>query len=366
MAKGQRTHYDVLGLPREATTQEIKQQANRLMRQHHSDVQQDGSVDEFNAVLMAKDILGDPQKRAEYDRELDRLDSFNRYLEALATQAAAQRHRDEELRQQAALAQLMAQLFPADVWDDDLTRHEELSVPRQLWAKGFSTTSADGFLLEFRPHSEPVAYFARLGYLSADRTRRGPLAIHLTVTEPEQSDDLRLQSTHEVRVSRGDWLEGWEVTTQTGLFRIGPREQQQFVRFPGRGWLSADYTRVGRTVLHVHLDPRPRNTKRRSLQHTRSISVTRDQLTRGFHLRDIDGTDLPIAPRRSGGSVYFDRRGDLSRNGKEVGRLEVSISVARTRLGWLPRSGEVLVQVLGTLAGAALIALVVLYWLSHR
>ena len=58
-------HYNTLGVARSATQEEIKKAYRKLAMQHHPD--QGGNQGEFQRLLDAYNVLGDPQKRAAYD-----------------------------------------------------------------------------------------------------------------------------------------------------------------------------------------------------------------------------------------------------------------------------------------------------------
>ena len=60
--------YDVLGVAREASTDDIRKAYRVLAREHHPDVNADPEAEErFKEVAGAYEILSDPQKRAQYD-----------------------------------------------------------------------------------------------------------------------------------------------------------------------------------------------------------------------------------------------------------------------------------------------------------
>lgn len=64
-----RDYYEVLGVPRTASAEELQQAYRRLARRHHPDVNKDpGAEDRFKEVNEAYQVLSDPDTRARYDR----------------------------------------------------------------------------------------------------------------------------------------------------------------------------------------------------------------------------------------------------------------------------------------------------------
>src|SRR5205085_3752777 len=70
MHMAKRDYYEVLGIPRTATADEIKRAHRKLVRQYHPDVNKNNkqAEEKFKEVQEAYDVLSDTQKRANYDQ----------------------------------------------------------------------------------------------------------------------------------------------------------------------------------------------------------------------------------------------------------------------------------------------------------
>ena len=75
----QRNYYEVLGVPQAATTDQIKKKYRELARQWHPDVVQDKNMGQrvFSQINQAYRILGDQERRAQYDSTLAKAASNN-------------------------------------------------------------------------------------------------------------------------------------------------------------------------------------------------------------------------------------------------------------------------------------------------
>ena len=62
-------YYEVLGVPRTASADDIKQAFRKLARLYHPDVAKDKVAGEakFKQINEAYEVLGDPEKRKRYD-----------------------------------------------------------------------------------------------------------------------------------------------------------------------------------------------------------------------------------------------------------------------------------------------------------
>ncbi|MHC4520666.1 MAG: DnaJ domain-containing protein, partial [Planctomycetota bacterium] len=63
-------YYDVLGVARDASGEEIKKAFRKLARKYHPDVAKDKTTGEkkFKEINEANEVLSDPEKRRRYDR----------------------------------------------------------------------------------------------------------------------------------------------------------------------------------------------------------------------------------------------------------------------------------------------------------
>ena len=65
-----KSYYEVLGVPKTATDDEIKSAYRKLARKYHPDLNpgDQNAANMFKEINEAYETLGDPQKKAAYDR----------------------------------------------------------------------------------------------------------------------------------------------------------------------------------------------------------------------------------------------------------------------------------------------------------
>lgn len=64
--------YKVLGIQPEADDKEVRSAYRSLVKKYHPDAGRGSSGEKFRAVQHAYDVLGDAERRAEYDRDRER------------------------------------------------------------------------------------------------------------------------------------------------------------------------------------------------------------------------------------------------------------------------------------------------------
>ena len=69
MAASKRDYYEVLGVSKTATDEEIKRAFRKLAKQYHPDINKEpGAEEKFKEIGEAYAVLSDKQKRSQYDQ----------------------------------------------------------------------------------------------------------------------------------------------------------------------------------------------------------------------------------------------------------------------------------------------------------
>lgn len=138
------THYETLGIPRDATPDAIRAAFRRLAMEHHPDRNpQDpvGAGERFKALNTAYQVLSDPVKRQEYDAELGDEDAQEARRHAEEQQRRERERRRAERRRHEQDQQRVETLRHAqeqwEYWDAEALRHakaaEHARAERAFW-----------------------------------------------------------------------------------------------------------------------------------------------------------------------------------------------------------------------------------------
>jgi DnaJ-class molecular chaperone len=221
MPTSQRDYYDVLGVPRSATADEIKKAYRKLARQYHPDLHtgnRKGEMEKkFKELNEAHEVLGDPDTRKKYDRH------GHRWQEAEAY---------EKARQQAGAGRgfggggwQRAQDFTADEEFDFGNVFENLFGGRAQRGSGFRGGAMPGQDLETEAR-------LTLREVLTGVTRR------VEVTEPGGLHGQTASRTIDIKIPAG--------------VQDGTR-----VRVPGKGGTGRGGGRQGDLYLLVRIEPDP-------------------------------------------------------------------------------------------------------------
>ncbi len=220
MPTSQRDYYDILGVNRSATADEIKKAYRKLARQYHPDLHtgaRKGEMEKkFKELNEANEVLGDPDTRKKYDRH------GHRWPEAEAY---------EKARQQAGAGPgfgggwQRAQEFTADQGFDFGDVFENLFSGRGRGGAGFRGGAAPGQDLETEAR------------LTLREVLTGMMRL-VEVTEPGGPNGRTASRTIDIKIPAG--------------VQDGTR-----VRVPGKGGSGRGGGRQGDLYLRVHIEPDP-------------------------------------------------------------------------------------------------------------
>jgi curved DNA-binding protein len=222
-----RDFYEVLGVPRTASADEVQQAYRKLARTYHPDVNKDpGAEERFKEISEAYDVLSDPDTRSRYDRFGPQ---FRQVPEGVDPDMWAAAQRGQQGRQQARGARTSG---------------------------GWTTVGRDGevFVEGFGDDINLDDLFGGFFSGRSGPSRRGPLPgadqeaqIELTVEEAFNGGRRR------ITLSGPDGPRSYEVDIPAGV------TEGQRIRLPGQGGRGQGAgAPPGDLYLVVHILPHPR------------------------------------------------------------------------------------------------------------
>ncbi len=292
-------YYAVLGVPRDASADDIKKAFRQLARQYHPDIAKDKATAEakFKEINEANEVLGDPSKRREYD-ELGA--SWQQRQAAGSTPPPGARRRG----------------FAAGGSQEEY--HFDGTGFSDFFEQFFGGRGGDA---GDDPFSQPRAHRGGMSDESEYAMRGEDVQGDLLVT----LDEALHGSMRQISLQRTDPQSG-ERATETFTVRIPPGAQEgRRIRVPGKGGPGSGGAESGDLYLRVRLAAHPEfEVRGADLYHDLALAPWEAVLgahlvvptlsgsvklrippgtSQGRQLR-VRGQGLPRAPRGERGDLY--------------------------------------------------------------
>lgn len=275
-----RDPYLTLGVPRTATSDEIKKAYRKLAKEHHPDLKQGsaGNEERFKEISAAYTILSDPEKRARYDRgEID-------------AGGSERPDRRSGFRSQGPRGR------GAGRADED--------------AEGFGFASEDFF-------SDLFGRKRQGGGGAGVKAKGSDIAYSLTIPFLEAAQGTKRR----ISLSNGKSL---DVTVPPGT------EDQQKLRLKGQGLPGLGGAGAGDAIVEIHVEPHPLFTRQDGDIHV-EVPVTLYEAVLGAAIRvpTVSGpVTVKVPPGSNTGSVLRLRgKGVPSQGGAQTGDQYVKLKV---------------------------------------
>jgi curved DNA-binding protein len=289
-------YYEILGVPRTATEDEIKKAFRKLARIHHPDVAKNKAAGEakFKELNEAYEVLGDPEKRQKYD------------------QLGANWEHGAEFN------------YPPQGFRRGGVHFQQGTSPFEFSGTGFS----DFFETFFAGAREHPGAFRRSSFHADDATfaERGHDAeadILVTLEEALRG------ATRQVTVRR---LDADGVTERTDTYKVkipaGVREGKR-IRLSGQGGPGRAGGPAGDLFLHVRLAKHPDfQVDGADLHHDVELAPWEAVLGKKVKIPTLDGSaNLNIKPGTQGGTVLRLRGLGMPKDGGKRGDLLAKVCI---------------------------------------
>ena len=131
MAVAFRDYYEVLGVPRDADTEDIRRAYRKLARENHPDINKDPAAeDRFKEISEAYEVLRDEERRRQYDRWRAASEQDGPDMSGADGFRGAARETVSETSMSTSATEQLQRLLRVDV------RHSTLAL-RRLGVRGF-------------------------------------------------------------------------------------------------------------------------------------------------------------------------------------------------------------------------------------
>lgn len=289
-----KNYYDILGVAKTASAEEIKKAFRSLARKHHPDIAKDKTTSEhkFKEINEANEVLSDPDKRRKYD--------------ALG---ADWDHPERRAPPQGGFG-----------------RSPEAGTEFHFDGTGFS----DFFEQFFGSRGHPAGGFGQAGeaggaWARAAAQRGQDVEGDILVT----LDEVLLGSTRTIKLQRSDPRTG-QSTSQTLQVRIPPGvRESQLIRIVGKGQEGIGGGDSGHLYLRVKFAKHPEfRVRGANLYHDLELTPWEAVLGATVHIPSLDGmASLKIPPGTKAGQEFRLRGKGLPTSAGTRGDLHASVSI---------------------------------------
>ncbi len=279
-----RDPYQLLGVNRSASAEDIKKAYRKLAKEHHPDLKPGNAANEerFKEISAAYTLLSDPERRARYDRgEIDASGQERGHGFGARSHAHSGRGR--------AYGGADDSFFSGDDWFSDL-----FGGGRRRSAGGAGGSSSSG-----------------------PKARGADIAYSLTVPFVEAA----LGTKRRVSLSNGKSI---DVTVPPGT------EDQQKLRLKGQGLPGMGGMPAGDAIVEVHVEPHPHFTRQDGDIHL-EMPITLNEAVLGATIR-VPTVGGPVAVKvppgsNTGSTLRLRGKGVVSQKTRQPGDQYVKLKV---------------------------------------
>lgn len=321
-------HYDVLGVSREASDDEIKKAYRRLARKLHPDVNPSPeAAEEFKSVTHAYEVLSDPEQRRRYDMGGDSAggfgggfggfgDVFEAFFGAAGGGSRAGRPRSRRERGDDALVRVSLQLG-----DVVFGTHRDVEIDTAVLCE-----TCHGNMTQ--PGTQPVTCDVCGGTGHVQRQVRSLLGNVVTQQPCGSCQGYGTRIEYPCATCHG---QGRVRSRRTVSLDIPAGVETGLrLQLPGSGEVGPAGGPNGDLYVEVHVEPHPVFSREGDdLLATLEVSMTDAVLGTKTSIDGLDGAvDIEVRPGvQSGDVLTIDERGITGLRSKKRGDLKIAVQV---------------------------------------